>query len=83
MELFSLNFSTMKKLNSFQNSLIRYLFKLPKFPHMTNLLCALNFFDIRVLQYKFKLSFSKCVNDHPLTKQILIRISLLQIQCKY
>jgi hypothetical protein len=37
---------------------------------MTNLLCALNIFDFRVLQYKFKLSFLKRVNDHPLTKQI-------------
>jgi hypothetical protein len=70
MELFSLNLSTIKKLNSFQNSLIRNLFKLPKFSHMTNLLCALNIFDIRVLQYKFKLIFLKRVNDHPLTKQI-------------
>jgi hypothetical protein len=41
----------------------------PKFSHMTNLLCALYIFDIRVLQYKFKLSFLKRVNDHPLTKQ--------------
>ena len=37
---------------------------------MTNFLCALNIFDFRVLQYKFKLSFLKRVNDHPLTKQI-------------
>ena len=58
MELFSLNLSTIKKLNSFQNSLIRYLFKLPKFCHMTNLLCALNIFDFIILQYKFKLSSS-------------------------
>ena len=43
---------------------------MPKFSHMTNLLCALNIFDFRVLQYKFKLSFLKRVNDHPLTKQI-------------
>ena len=45
MELFSLKLTTFKKLNSFQNSLIRYHFKLPKFSHMTNLLCALNIFD--------------------------------------
>ena len=43
---------------------------MPKFSHMTNLLCALNIFDFRILQYKFKLSFLKRVNDHPLTKQI-------------
>ena len=70
MELISLNLSTIKKLNSFQNYLIRYLFKLPTFSHMTNFLCALNIFDFRILQYKFKLSFLKRVNDHPLTKQI-------------
>jgi hypothetical protein len=37
---------------------------------MTNLFCALNIFDFRVLQYKFKLSFLKRVNYHPMTKQI-------------
>jgi hypothetical protein len=58
----------LKKLNSFQNSLIRYLFELPKFSH--NLICALNIFDFRVLHYKLKLSFLKRVNDHPLTKKI-------------
>jgi hypothetical protein len=43
---------------------------------MTNLLCALNIFDFRILQYKFKLSFLKRVNDHPLTKQIFESLCL-------
>jgi hypothetical protein len=73
-EKMNINEKTINILNLMQNSLIRYILRLHKSSHMSNMLKALKILKIKHLICKYKLNFIKQLVNHSLCKQILNKI---------
>ncbi len=57
-------------MNDMQNGLVRYMFKLHKSCHMSNILKSLKIVNIKQLIFKYKINFVRQLENHELCKEI-------------
>ena len=73
-EIMSINKSTISKVNTMQNILIKSMIGISKYCHNSELLRALKLFDIKNLIYFMKLSFIKSIKNNKLSFSILNKL---------
>jgi hypothetical protein len=66
----NLDEKTVNLMNDMQNGLVRYMFKLHKSCHMSNILKSLKIVNIKQLIFKYKINFVRQLENHELCKEI-------------
>jgi hypothetical protein len=66
----NLDEKTINLMNVMQNGLVRYMFKLHKSCHMSNILKSLKIVNIKQLIFKYKINFVRQLENHELCKKI-------------
>ena len=70
LEIMSLNFKKINELNMSQNFLVRFMLRLNKFNHISDINSALKIMNIKHLYYKHKLGFIKQIKNNSISNQI-------------
>jgi len=74
LELMNLDEKTINLMNVMQNGLVRYMLKLHKSCHMSNILKSLKIVNIKQLIFKYKINFVRQLENHELCKEIFKRM---------
>ena len=74
LELMNLDEKTINVMNIMQNGLVRYMLKLHKSCHISNILKSLKIVNIKQLIFKIKINFVRQLENHELCKEILKRM---------
>ncbi len=70
LELMNLDEKTINLMNVMQNGLVRYMLKLHKSCHMSNILKSLKIVNIKQLIFKYKINFVRQLENHELHKHL-------------